>query len=117
MLQADNLFLAIAIVAAAYSWYRVDFRTPRLLPLSARAPRLVLAAVGWALVVWVTAVSVGGMLGGRTQVAQSGVRYASVELEPGRFWREIVLQTLVFAGTGAILIILSRRPSRVRGGV
>ena len=114
MLQADNLLLALAIVVAAYAWYRVDFRMPRLLPLPARTPRLVLAALGWTLVVWITVVSVGGMLAGRTQVAKSGIRYASLEREPARFWREIALQTLVVAGTGAILIVLSRRPGRHR---
>jgi hypothetical protein len=109
MLQANNLVLAVTVVIAAYIWRRAHFRTPRFLRLSVRTPRLVLAAVGWTLVVGAIAYSIGGILAGRTQISKSGVEYASRERDAASFWREIVLQTIVIGGTGVVLVALARR--------
>jgi hypothetical protein len=116
MLQAQSLILAVVIVFAAYSWRRVGFRTPRILRVPPRVLRRAVVGVGYALVVWIIIYDIGGVLAGRTQIAQSGITYARLKQEPTRFWREIVLQTLVIAGTGGALIISgrSRRADAVR---
>lgn len=111
MLQANNLLLAVVLILAAYSWRRIGFRLPSRSRLSARAPRIAIATFGWALVAGVLVYDVAGVLAGRTQVAKSGHQYAWLEREPARFWREIVLQTIVIAGTGAVLIALTRGPT------
>jgi hypothetical protein len=110
MLQTNNLLLAGVLIATVYIWRRAGFCTPRALRIPARMPRLVLTYLGWTLIVGIVAYSIGGVIAGRTQVAKSGVRYAWREREPVRFWREIVSQTLVVAGTGTVLIILARKP-------
>src|SRR5512144_1284434 len=102
MLQPENLLLAVAIVIGAYVWYRAGFRTPRVLHLRPRAPRQVVVAFGWTLIVGIAVKSIAGIFGdGRIQVAQSGVMYASRAREPERFWGEIAGEMLLVGGTGA----------------
>ena len=110
MLQPENLFLVVAIVSAAYAWYRAGFRTPRFLRLSANVSRRILIVSGWILVVGIMAKSLGGLLGdGRVQIAQSGQMYAYRAREPVLFWGEIAGEMLLIGGTGLVLIVLGRR--------
>ena len=110
MLQSENLLLAVAIVAAAYTWHRAGFRTPRILGLPARATRLAVVAFGWTLIVGIAVRSVGGLFGdGRIQVAQSGQMYAYRSREPSRFWGEIAGEVLLVGGVGAFLIVVCRK--------
>ena len=116
MLQPENLLLAVAIVVGAYAWHHAGFRTPRVLHLPARAPRQVVVAFGWTLIVGIAVKSVAGIFGdGRIQVAQSGVMYASRAREPERFWGEIAGEMLLVGGTGALLILVGRRPAHAGG--
>jgi hypothetical protein len=109
MLLLVNLPLAIAILAGAYVWYRMGFRTPRVLRLSAHTPRRTLVVVGWALVATVAIKSVGALFGdGRVQIRQSGRQYAYRAQEPLVFWGEIAGELLLVGGTGAGLVALGR---------
>ena len=116
MLLLENLPLAIAIAVGAYGWYRTGFRTPKALRLAANTPRRILVAFGWILVVGITAKSVGGLFGdGRVQIAQSEPMYAYRTREPMLFCGEIAGEMLMVGGTGALLILLGRRPARGGG--
>lgn len=111
MLLLENLPLGVAIAGGAYAWYRTGFRTPRALRLSAHAPRRLLVAFGWTLVVGIAIKSIGGFFGdGRVAIAKSGQMYAYRTQEPLLFYGEIAGELLLVCGTGAILIVLGRRP-------
>ena len=113
-LLLQNLPLAIAIALAAYAWYRTGFRTPGLLHLAAPTTRRLVVAVGWILVVAITAKSIGSLLGdGRVAIANSGQMYAYRTREPLLFWGEIAGEMLLVGGIGALLINLGRRPAPV----
>ena len=112
-LLLENLPLAIAIGLAAYAWYRTGFRTPRALRLGAQTSRRIVVTVGWTLVVAITVKSIGGFFGdGRVAIAKSGQMYAHRTREPMLFWGEIIGEMLLVGGTGALLILLGRRPAR-----
>ena len=109
MLQVENLFLALAIVVGAYAWYRVGFRTPRVLHLPARATRRAVVIFGWALLVGIAVRSASATIGdGRVAVSQSG-QYAYRAREPGRFWGEIAGDMLLVGGPGIVLILVGRK--------
>jgi hypothetical protein len=113
MLQVENLFLGVMIVVCAYAWYRIDFRTPAVMRLSASLPRRALVLCGWLMVIGITARSVGSLFGdGRVQIARTGQMYAYRTREPGHFWGEIAGDLLLVGGTGAVLIALGRRHAR-----
>jgi hypothetical protein len=109
MLQPDNLLLAVAILAIAYAWYRIDFLTPKFLRLSTHMSRRLVIASGWLLVTGIVVKSVGGFFGdGRVQIAQSGQMYAYRTREPMLFWGEIAGEIFVVGGIGIVLIALGR---------
>ena len=110
MLQLENLFLCVAIVAGAYMWYRAGFRTPRILHVRPRAMRRGVIVFGWTLILGITARSAAALFGdGRIQVAQSGRMYAYRSHEPVRFWGEVAGDMLLVGGVGAILLVLGRK--------
>jgi hypothetical protein len=114
MLQPENLLLAIAIVAAAYAWYRTGFRPPPVLRLPTRALRRAIIACGWILVIGIAVKSVGGLVGdGRVQIRQSGQRYAYRTREPMLFWGEIAGELVMVGGIGALLIVLGRKSAGI----
>lgn len=112
MLQPENLFLALAIVAGSCLWYRAGFQTPTVLRLPVRVTRQLIIAVGWTLLIGIAAKSVGSVFAGRIPITQTGV-YAWRAQEPQRFWAHIAGELIVVGGTGALLIGLGRsRPAR-----
>ena len=110
--MAANLLLCLAIVTVVYGWYRIDFRVPASLPISARAPRVMVQLGGWVVIVLLCGYSLGGMIGGNTQVAKfPRVIYAHRDVDPGLFWRQIALQTGAGLFVGLSLIGLARARS------
>lgn len=110
MLLLENLPLAFIIVGAAYGWYRLGFRTPKALGLSAHRPRQILVVCGWILIIGVMVKSVGGLFGDqRVQIANSGKMYAYRSREPGLFWGEIAGELLLVGGTGIALLAFGRK--------
>jgi hypothetical protein len=104
-----DTLLAVVIVGAVYAWSRVGFRVPGFLRVPARVPRTVVLLGGWAVIVLVSGYSLGDAIGGHTQIAKSPtVRYAIREREPGVFWRQIALQTVVGLLFGSALVGLAR---------
>jgi hypothetical protein len=113
MLQLNNLVLALALLAAAWHWQRVSFRTPKFLKIQERTGRRLLRTAGWVLIVWVIATSLAGIPAGRIQIAKEGKKYAWLEREPARFWSEVVLRILVVGSLGAAYVVLAnRRPAK-----
>ena len=110
MLQLENLFLAVAIVVGAYTWYRAGFRTPRILHLPPHVIRAAVIVFGWTLILGITVRSAAALFGdGRIQVAQSGQMYAHRSQQPLRFWGEIAGDILLVGGAGTILLLLGRK--------
>ena len=101
------------MAVGTYIWYRMGFRTPRALHLAAQTTRRIVVAFGWTLVVAITVKSIGGFFGdGRVAIAKSGQMYAYRTRDPMLFWGEIAGEMLLVGGTGALLILLGRRPPR-----
>ena len=72
-----NIFLAVAIVSAAFVWRRTGFRLPRVLPLGLSSRSRILLLGGWLVAVLTVGFSAGDIISGRTQVSKDPVRYAS----------------------------------------
>ena len=111
MLQAENLFLAVAIAVGAYVWYRAGFRTPRSLRVPEHVTRRAVVVAGWVLTVGIAVRSAAAVVGdGRVAISQSG-QYAYRTREPGRFWGEIAGDMLLVGGLGLVLIVVGGKPA------
>ena len=113
-LLVENAPLALAINIAALIWSRRDFRMPRVLPVPPHSIRRLVVALGWVLVVAFVIRSVGAQFGdARVAIAHSGQMYAYRAREPLLFWGQIIGELVLVGGTGAFLINLGRRRTRV----
>lgn len=109
-LLVNMLPATVVIGIGAYAWYRSGFRTPKVLRLSLRMSRRLLAAFGWFILIGIFIKSVGGFFGdGRVQIAQSGHIYAYRSREPMLFWGEIAGEMVLVGGLGALLVTLAKR--------
>jgi hypothetical protein len=104
-----NTLLCLGIAALAYAWSRLGFRLPGALRVPPRLPHRAVRVGGWAIILLVSAYSLGGVIGGRTQIARSPVvLYASRHTQPGLFWLQIAWQLGVGLLVGGALVRLSR---------
>lgn len=104
----QNTFLTLAIVIVAYMWYRTDFVWPRMLRSVTPAPRSLLRITGWTVIAIIVMHSIGDLIGGRTQIADSAPHYARRELQPWLFWRQLAWQLGLGVFLGASCIRLGR---------
>lgn len=119
-----NLLLAASLVGLAVAWRRTSFWLPGPVALPLPWRTRLLSVAGWLVIVLVTGFSLGDVLGGRTQISRSPVRYATrlraadahVHDLPdaGSFWRQVALQSSVGLLVGIAFIRLSAAPSAVR---
>jgi phosphoribosylformylglycinamidine (FGAM) synthase-like amidotransferase family enzyme len=115
-----NVILALMVVSVATLWRRSGFWLPAFLPLSARHRRRTVLVAGTLVCVLVGGFSLGDVIGGRTQISRSPVRYATRLSAPaahhhdvadlGLFWRQVLLQTGLAFAVGGALIALSLAP-------
>ncbi len=113
-----NLLLAFSIVLAAFAWRQTDYWLPQFLPIRWNARRRLLLIGGWVIVVLTLGFSSGDLIGGRTQISKSPVRYATrlqgADMhrhdlsDSRRFWQQVMLQTVAGIVVGAALIAASR---------
>jgi len=111
----QNILLGGAILAVAYVWYRTGFMVPRLVHRVPLSPRTMVVIAGCVIVVLTSGHAMGGVIGGRTQIAQSPVRYA--QRDTWLFWREIILEVGVGAVVGGGLIVMGRAGRRATHAV
>lgn len=112
-----NLLLASCLVAVAAAWRYSGYWTPWSSAAASSRGRLLVIA-GGLIALLTTGFSVGDLLGGRTQISKSPVRYASrlrgAEahhhdlLDSSRYWEQITLQTAVGWIVAGSLIFLGR---------
>jgi hypothetical protein len=119
-----NILLAASLIGFALFWRRTGFWLPGWFSVALSARTRLLLLAGWLIVVLTTGFSLGDILGGRTQVSKSPVRYAT-RLHGGDahvhdladtqlFWRQVVLQSFVGLVVGIALIRLSSARSTVQ---
>lgn len=119
-----NILLAAALVGLAVAWRRTRFWLPGQVALPLLWRTRLLSLAGWSVIVLVMGFSLGDVLGGRTQVSRSPVRYATRlraadahvhDLADAKvFWRQVILQSSVGLLVGMAFIRLSAAPSPVR---
>jgi hypothetical protein len=107
-----NMVLAAATVIGVWAWHRRDFRQPRFLERAGLPLRPLTVLAGWLIIGATVLMLLGDVLGG----------YTARNLDPGQhvhrshdalaFWLQLVLQLVVYAGTGMYVIAVSRSGAR-----
>jgi MFS superfamily sulfate permease-like transporter len=109
MLQINNVVFGFLMIVAAWCWQRVGFRAPQFLRLRPQVARRLLRVAGVALIVWIIAISLAAFPARRTQISKTEPHYAWLDRDPARFYRELILQTLLVGTVGVAFMLFSKR--------
>lgn len=116
-----NILLAVVVLAGAAAWRRSGYWAPWSPTVAPARGRLLLVA-GGLVALLTTGYSLGDVLGGRTQISKTPVRYATRlhgtdahqhDLRDStRYWQQILRQTGAGLIVASALVLLSR-PARI----
>lgn len=108
----NNLFLALAVAAVTYAWYRRGFALPSRLAPFTRFTTGAVVLLGCGVAVIMAGHTLGEIVQGYTHTDLGVVHHVERAEHPALFWTQILLQLVVGVGLGLALIAMGRAGRR-----